>query len=40
LIAAGRLAPVIHQVLSLDRIQDAHRILGQREVFGKVVVTP
>lgn len=40
LIGAGRLAPVIHQVLTLDRIQDAHRILGQREVFGKVVVTP
>jgi NADPH:quinone reductase-like Zn-dependent oxidoreductase len=40
LVGAGKLAPVIHEVLPLDRIRDAHRILGEREVFGKVVVTP
>lgn len=40
MIEAGRLVPVIHAELPLSNIQDAHRILGEREVFGKVVVTP
>lgn len=40
MIEAGKLEPVIHTELPLSRIHDAHRILGQREVFGKVVVTP
>ncbi len=40
LVGSGKLKPVIHAVLPLDRISDAHKMLGDREVFGKVVVTP
>lgn len=40
LVDSGRLAPVVHAVLPLAEIREAHRILGDREVFGKVVVTP
>ena len=36
----GRLKPVIHSVLPLAEIREAHRSLGEREVFGKVVVIP
>jgi len=36
----GLLKPVIHTVLPLEKIREAHRILGEREVFGKVIVTP
>ncbi len=39
-VAAGRLRPVIHDVLPLERAADAHRMLEGREVFGKVVLTP
>ena len=38
LVERGLLRPVIHAVLPLDEIREAHRILGDREVFGKVVV--
>lgn len=40
LMEEGRLVPVVHTVLPLDEIREAHRILGDREVFGKVVVKP
>lgn len=40
LAAQGALKPVLHQVLPLSEIREAHRILGDREVFGKVIVTP
>lgn len=40
LAEAGRLLPIVHAVLPMDQIREAHRILGDREVFGKVVVTP
>ena len=39
-IAAGRLSPVVHEVLPLARAADAHRILERREAFGKVVLEP
>lgn len=39
-VAAGRLRPVVHEVLPLARAADAHRILERREAFGKVVLTP
>lgn len=39
-VAAGRLVPVVHEVLPLARAADAHRILERREAFGKVVLTP
>lgn len=39
-VAAGRLSPVIHEVLPLTRAADAHRMLEAREAFGKVVLEP
>lgn len=38
-LEAGRLRAVIDRVLPLDRIQEAHRLLEDRAVFGKVVLT-
>ncbi len=40
LVEQSRLKPIVHRVLPLAEIREAHRILGDREVFGKVVVTP
>lgn len=38
-VAAGRLGPVVHTVLPLERVAEAHRLLAERQVFGKVVLT-
>jgi len=38
-VAAGRLEPVVHEVLPLARAADGHRILEERRAFGKVVLT-
>lgn len=40
MVADGRLKPVIDCVLALEEIHEAERLLEDREVFGKVVVTP
>lgn len=40
LVEQGKLKPVVHTVLPLEQVREAHRILGDREVFGKVIVTP
>jgi NADPH:quinone reductase-like Zn-dependent oxidoreductase len=39
-VAAGRLDPVVHEVLPLARAADAHRLLEERRAFGKVVLEP
>ncbi len=39
-VAAGRLNPVVHEVLPLARAADAHRLLEERRAFGKVVLEP
>ena len=39
-VAAGRMRPVVHAVLPLAEAAEAHRILEQREAFGKVVLEP
>jgi len=39
-VAAGRLNPVVHEVLPLARAADAHRILEERRAFGRVVLEP
>ncbi len=39
-VAAGRLSPVLHEVLPLARAADAHRMLEERRAFGKVVLEP
>jgi NADPH:quinone reductase-like Zn-dependent oxidoreductase len=39
-LGAGRLRAVVDRVLPLDRIREAHRLLEERSVFGKIIVTP
>jgi len=39
LIAAGRVGPIIHQVLPLEEAAGAHRLLESGDVVGKVVLT-
>ena len=40
LIAAGKLKPVIDKVLPLEQAREGLRLIQDREVIGKVVVTP
>ena len=40
LIAAGKIKPVIDKVLPLDEAREGLRLIQDREVIGKVVVTP
>jgi len=40
LVFAGALVPVIHAVLPLAGIREAHRIFEAREHFGKIVLVP
>jgi len=40
LIAAGRIKPVIDKVLPLEEAREGLRLIADREVTGKVVVTP
>ncbi|HEV7392748.1 MAG TPA: zinc-binding dehydrogenase, partial [Burkholderiales bacterium] len=40
LIQEGRMKPVIDEVLPLERAVEGLRLIENREVFGKVVVTP
>lgn len=37
-LAAGRIRPVIHAVLPLERAGDAHRLMAASEHFGKIVL--
>jgi NADPH2:quinone reductase len=40
LVAQGRFKPVIHAALPLAQAALAHRTMGARDVFGKVVLLP
>ena len=40
LIADGSLLPVIDRTLPLEEVNEAFRLLEEREIFGKVVVKP
>ncbi len=37
-VTAGEIKPIVHVVLPMSRLGDAHALLERREVFGKVVV--
>jgi putative PIG3 family NAD(P)H quinone oxidoreductase len=38
-LESGRIRPVIHSVLPLERADDAHRLMASSEHFGKIVLT-
>jgi len=40
LVATGKLKPIIDAVLPLSEVGEAHRRIENREVFGKLVLTP
>ena len=40
LIADGKLKPVIDTVLPLDQTAEGVRMLADREVIGKIIITP
>jgi alcohol dehydrogenase len=40
LIQQGKMKPVIDEVLPLERAADGLRLIENREVFGKVIITP
>ncbi|MBW0255283.1 NAD(P)H-quinone oxidoreductase [Cellulomonas sp. PS-H5] len=40
MLSDGRLRPVVHARIPLDRAADAHRLLDSGEVFGKVLLVP
>ena len=39
-VAEGRLKPVIHAAFPLAEAAEAHRVVGSREIFGKVLLLP
>lgn len=39
LIVEGKVRPVVHEVLPIERVGDAHRMLDEGGVFGKLVLT-
>jgi NADPH:quinone reductase-like Zn-dependent oxidoreductase len=40
LVADGKLKPVIHKALPLAQAAEAHRVVGSRDFFGKVILLP
>jgi NADPH:quinone reductase-like Zn-dependent oxidoreductase len=40
LVAEGKLKPVIHAAFPLADAAEAHRVVGSREIFGKVLLLP
>ncbi|MGG4033192.1 zinc-binding dehydrogenase [Paenibacillus cisolokensis] len=39
-VRSGRLKPVIDRVLPLEEAREAHRLMEQREIFGKLILKP
>ncbi len=40
LVAEGKLKPIVHAAFPLSDAAQAHRVVGSREIFGKVVLLP
>jgi alcohol dehydrogenase len=40
MVSDGSLKPIIDKVLPLEEVNEAFRLLEDREVFGKVVLKP
>jgi D-arabinose 1-dehydrogenase-like Zn-dependent alcohol dehydrogenase len=40
LVANGRIKPVIDRILPLEQVAEAHRMVENREVFGRIVLRP
>jgi NADPH:quinone reductase-like Zn-dependent oxidoreductase len=40
LVGAGRLKPIVDRTMPLVEAQAAHRLLQERAIFGKIVLTP
>ena len=40
LLEAGKIQPVLDRVLPLREAREAHRVLEERQQFGKVVLVP
>jgi len=40
LVGEGKLKPIVDRVLPLSEVREAHRIVEEREQFGKVILTP
>jgi len=40
MVAEGKLKPVVHAAFPLSDAAQAHRVVGSREIFGKVVLLP
>jgi alcohol dehydrogenase len=39
-VRTGLLAAVVDRVLPLEDVREGHRLLEEREVVGKVIITP
>jgi NADPH:quinone reductase-like Zn-dependent oxidoreductase len=39
-VAAGRLRPVVDRVLPRSQVREAHKLLAERQQFGKIVLSP
>ncbi|MCT2197163.1 zinc-binding dehydrogenase [Paenibacillus sp. p3-SID1389] len=40
LVRQGKLKPIIDRVLPLEDIREAHRLIEEREIFGKIIIKP
>ena len=38
LLASGKVKPIIEQVFPLEKIGEAHKVMGENKNFGKLIV--
>jgi NADPH:quinone reductase-like Zn-dependent oxidoreductase len=39
-VESGRLKPVVYKILPMSQAQEGHRLMENRDVFGKIVLVP